>query len=256
MTEYRSQSNMNGKMVRPHISICCNFTKPTESKPSLLTFYEVNTFLHEFGHALHGMLANTTYPSLSGTNVYRDFVELPSQIMENWATQIDWLSQFANHYITGEPMPQELIGKLVSARNFQTGYQNQRQLTFGMNDMAWHTIEKPFKNDVISFERKATAATQLLPYVEGASISTSFSHIFAGGYASGYYGYKWAEVLDADAFSLFMETGIFNQQTASKFRAEILEKGGTAHPMSLYKNFRGKEPSIEPLLVRSGLMNK
>ncbi len=255
MTEYRSQSNIKGQMKRPHISICCNFTKPTETQPSLLTFYEVNTFLHEFGHALHGMLANTVYPSLSGTNVYRDFVELPSQIMENWAIQIDWLKEFAVHYQTGEAMPEELLNKLIAAKNFQTGYATQRQLSFAISDMAWHTLTNPFKDLVVLFERKITEKTRLLPYVEGTSFSTSFSHIFAGGYASGYYGYKWAEVLDADAFSLFEENGIFDKETAKRFRTEILEKGGTVHPMELYQNFRGAEPSIEPLLIRSGLRN-
>jgi len=253
MTEYRSQSDINGDMVRPQISICGNFTKPTPNKPSLLTFNEVNTFLHEFGHALHGMLANTVYPSLSGTNVYRDFVELPSQIMENWATEIDWLKTFAFHYETGEPMPEDLVQKLIDARNFQSGYQSERQLSFGIADMAWHTLTKPFKSDVISFEREAINETQRFPYIEGSSISASFSHIFSGGYASGYYGYKWAEVLDADAFSVFKEHGIFNKTTAEKFRKCILEKGGTANPMDLYIQFRGKEPTVDALLERSGL---
>lgn len=253
MTEYQSQSNMNGIMKRPHISICCNFSKPTATKPSLLTFYEVNTFLHEFGHALHGMLANTVYPTLSGTNVYRDFVELPSQIMENWATEIDWLRQFAFHYLTGEAMPAELVNQLIAARNYQTGYQTQRQLSFAISDMAWHTVQQSYNGDIIGFERQATSAQQLLPYVDGTSFSTSFSHIFSGGYASGYYSYKWAEVLDADAFSVFREHGIFDRETANRFRHEILEKGGTVHPMDLYKAFRGSEPSIEPLLIRSGL---
>lgn len=253
MTEYRSQSNIEGVMIRPHISVCCNFTKPTEKTPSLLTFDEVTTFLHEFGHALHGMLANTVYPSLSGTNVYRDFVELPSQIMENWATETEWLNTFATHYKTGEKMPPELVEKLIAARNFQAGYQSERQLTYGMADMAWHSVSKTFNENIVDFERNATAETRLFDPVEGSSISTAFSHIFAGGYAAGYYGYKWAEVLDADAFSVFKETGIFNEETASRFRTAVLEKGGTAHPMELYKNFRGKEPSIDALLERSGL---
>jgi peptidyl-dipeptidase Dcp len=253
MTEYRSQSNINGEMIRPHISICGNFTKPIEGKPSLLTFNEVNTFLHEFGHALHGMLANTVYPSLSGTNVYRDFVELPSQIMENWATEIDWLKTFAFHFETGQPMPENLVQKLIDSRNFQSGYQSERQLAFGLTDMAWHSLKQPFKSDIVTFERNAVSETQLFPFVEGSLISTSFSHIFAGGYASGYYGYKWAEVLDADAFSVFRKTGIFDRETATKFRENILEKGGTAHPMELYIQFRGKEPTIEALLKRSGL---
>lgn len=253
MTEYRSQSNMENNMIRPHVSICCNFTKPTENTPSLLTFDEVTTFLHEFGHALHGMLANTVYPSLSGTNVYRDFVELPSQIMENWATETEWLNTFAIHYKTGEKMPSDLVEKLIAARNFQAGYQSERQLSYGMADMAWHSINKKFDSSIIDFERSATSETQLFLPVEGSSISTAFSHIFAGGYAAGYYSYKWAEVLDADAFSVFRETGIFNKETASRFRNTILEKGGTLHPMLLYMDFRGKEPGIEALLERSGL---
>lgn len=253
MTEYRSQSYMNEDMKRPHISICGNFTKPLEGKPSLLTFNEVNTFLHEFGHALHGMLANTVYPSLSGTNVYRDFVELPSQVMENWATEFEWLKTFAFHYETGEPMPEDLVQKLIDSRNFQSGYQSERQLSYGMADMAWHSLSKPFKADVTSFEREALQSTKFFPDIDGSSLSTSFSHIFAGGYAAGYYGYKWAEVLDADAFSLFKENGIFDKNTADKFRTCILEKGGTAHPMELYIQFRGKEPSIDALLQRSGL---
>jgi peptidyl-dipeptidase Dcp len=255
MTEYSSQSNINGEMKRPHISICGNFTKPNEGKPALLTFNEVNTFLHEFGHALHGMLANTVYPSLSGTNVYRDFVELPSQIMENWLTEIDWLKTFAFHFETGKPMPEDLVQKLINSRNFQSGYQSLRQLSFGLADMAWHSLSKPFKRDIAVFERNAICETQLFPDVEGSLISTSFSHIFAGGYAAGYYGYKWAEVLDADAFSVFKEKGIFDSETAYKFRKTILEKGGTVHPMELYIQFRGKEPTIDALLKRSGLSN-
>jgi peptidyl-dipeptidase Dcp len=253
MTEYRAQSNIGGEMIRPHISICGNFTKPLGDKPALLTFNEVNTFLHEFGHALHGMLANTVYPSLSGTNVYRDFVELPSQIMENYATEIEWLKTFAFHYETGEPMPAALVQKLIDARNFQSGYQSERQLSFGIADMAWHSLNQPFKGDIVSFERNAISDTKLFPDVDGSLLSTSFSHIFGGGYAAGYYSYKWAEVLDADAFSYFQEKGIFNKTVAEKFRKNILEKGGTAHPMELYKNFRGEEPTIDALLKRSGL---
>lgn len=253
MTEYRAQSNIDGNQVRPHISICCNFTKPTDSKPSLLTFDEVTTFLHEFGHALHGMLAATVYPSMSGTNVYRDFVELPSQIHENWATEPQWLNQFARHYQTGEPIPAELIDKLIAARNFQAGYLSERQLIYGTSDLAWHTLSKPFKGSVKTFEQTATADINPLPTVEGSSFSTAFSHIFAGGYAAGYYSYKWAEVLDADAFSVFKANGIFDKATATRFRTQVLEKGGTAHPMTLYKNFRGQEPTIDALLERSGL---
>ena len=253
MTEYRAQSNIDGNEVRPHISICCNFTKPTDSKPSLLTFDEVTTFLHEFGHALHGMLAATVYPSMSGTNVYRDFVELPSQIHENWATEPQWLNQFARHYQTGEPIPAELIDKLIAARNFQAGYLSERQLIYGTSDMAWHTLNKPFKGSVKAFEQTATADINPFPTVEGSSFSTAFSHIFAGGYAAGYYSYKWAEVLDADAVSVFKANGIFDKATATRFRTQVLEKGGTAHPMTLYKNFRGQEPTIDALLERSGL---
>jgi len=253
MTDYRPQSNINGNMIRPHISVCCNFPKPTENKPSLLTFNDVNTFLHEFGHALHGMFANTVYPSLSGTNVYRDFVELPSQIMENWATETEWLKTFAFHYESGEPMPEELIQKLINARNFQSGYFSERQLTFGFLDMAWHSLKNPFKENLNAFELTSIKQTQYLPIVEGNSISNAFSHIFAGGYAAGYYGYKWAEVLDADAFSIFNEKGIFNKDVADKFRKNILEKGGTKDPMELYIDFRGAEPSVDALLKRSGL---
>jgi len=253
MTDYRPQSNINGNMIRPHISVCCNFPKPTENKPSLLTFNDVNTFLHEFGHALHGMFANTVYPSLSGTNVYRDFVELPSQIMENWATETEWLKTFAFHYESGEPMPEELIQKLINARNFQSGYFSERQLTFGFLDMAWHSLKNPFKENLNTFELTSKKQTQYLPIVEGNSISNAFSHIFAGGYAAGYYGYNWAEVLDADAFSIFNEKGIFNKEVANKFRKNILEKGGTKDPMELYIDFRGAEPSVDALLKRSGL---
>lgn len=211
--------------------------------------------MHEFGHALHGMLANTTYPSHSGTNVYRDFVELPSQLMENWATQKGWLDLFAVHYETGEPIPAELVQKLIDAENFQSGYACERQLSFGFNDMAWHSITGPMNGDIVEFEQAAIAPTELFAPVEGSCLSTAFSHIFAGGYAAGYYGYKWAEVLDADAFSLFKTQGIFDKETATSFRKNILEKGGTEHPMKLYKAFRGQEPSIEPLLERSGLKN-
>lgn len=253
MTEYRQQSCMDGVQIRPHISICCNFTKPTVSQPSLLTFEEVETLLHEFGHALHGMLANTCYPSMSGTNVYRDFVELPSQLLENWATEKEWLDTFAIHYETGEKMPASLIDKLIAARNFHAGYASERQLSFGMTDMAWHEIEAEFCGDVLKFEQNVLTKTQLFPHMDGTSLSTAFAHIFSGGYAAGYYGYKWAEVLDADVFSVFKEHGVFNRTIANKLRSEILEKGGTKHPMKLYMNFRGKAPSIDALLERSGL---
>jgi len=253
MTEYRGQSNVNGNEIRPLISVVMNFTKPTETKPSLLTFNEVETFLHEFGHALHGLLSNITYSSLSGTNVYRDFVELPSQILENWAVEKEWLDLFAVHYQTGKKMPEELINKIIEARNYNAGYSSERQLSFGMMDMAWHSIEEPFEGDIIEFEKTATAKTELFDQVEGSSICTAFSHIFSGGYATGYYGYKWAEVLDADAFAAFKENGIFDKETAKSFRENILSKGGSAHPMELYKKFRGQEPSEDALLIRSGL---
>ncbi len=256
MTEYRPQSNLHGKSIRPVVSIVTNFTKPTETKPSLLTFYEVTTFLHEFGHGLHGMFANTVYEGLSGTSVYRDFVELPSQIMENFATEKDFLDIFAAHYQTGEKIPAELVQKLIKSKNFQSGIFSERQLSFGMNDMAWHSITEPMTGSVVEFERKALAPTDIFQPLDGYCISTSFSHIFAGGYAAGYYGYKWAEVLDADAFSVFKQNGIFDRATAESFRKNILEKGGTAHPMELYKAFRGQEPSIDPLLEREGLVKK
>lgn len=250
MTSYRDQYGE----VRPHISIVCNFTRPTGDKPSLLTFNEVQTFLHEFGHALHGMLSKVKYQSLAGTSVYRDFVELPSQIMENWATQKEWLREVGRHYKTGEIIPDELIQKIIDSDKYQSGYATVRQLSFGLNDMAWHSLKEAFSGDVVEFEKDAMQATELFPEVEGTAFSTGFSHIFDGGYAAGYYGYKWAEVLDADAFDSFLENGIYDKVTATRFRKEILEKGGTQHPMTLYKNFKGQEPSIEPLLKRSGLI--
>lgn len=256
MTEFRSQSNLSGKRTRPVVSIVTNFTKPTATKPSLLTFYELSTFLHEFGHGLHGMLANTVYEALSGTSVYRDFVELPSQIMENWATEKEFLDLFAKHYQTGEKIPADLIEKLITSKNYLAGTLSERQLSFGMTDMAWHSITEPMSGDIVAFERKALVPTDVFPPIDGLCLSSSFSHIFAGGYAAGYYGYKWAEVLDADAFSLFQKNGIFDQKTANSFRKNILEKGGTAHPMELYKAFRGQEPSILPLLEREGLVKK
>ncbi len=254
MTSYKEQFTENGTDSRPHISLVCNFTAPTETKPSLLTYYEVTTFLHEFGHGLHGMLSAVNYESLSGTNVYRDFVELPSQIMENWAREKEWLQEVAVHYETGETIPDQLVDKIIAAGNFQSGYFTVRQLSFGFNDMAWHNLTNEIPSDVIAFERKAMERTELFPIVEGTSLSTAFTHIFDGGYAAGYYGYKWAEVLDADAFALFKQNGIFDKTTAESFRANILSKGGTEHPMTLYVNFRGHEPSIQPLLERSGLI--
>ncbi len=254
MTDFRGQSNLAGCMVRPQVSLVCNFSKPTVDKPSLLTFDEVNTFLHEFGHALHGMLSKCTYPSVSGTNVYRDFVELPSQVMENWALEKEWLDLFSVHYQTGERIPAELIHRLVESRNFLEGYAFERQLGFAFLDMSWHTIHSPFDGDIIPFETRAMEDTQLFRKIPGSSVSTAFSHIFAGGYAAGYYGYKWAEALDADAFALFSEKGIFDQETATAFRKNILEKGGSEPPMELYIRFRGQEPKPEALLERSGLI--
>lgn len=254
MTDFRGQSNMNGHSVRPHISLVCNFSKPTSDKPSLLIHDEVNTFLHEFGHALHGMLSQCTYPSVSGTNVYRDFVELPSQIMENWALEKEWLDRFAVHYETCEKIPAALIDRLIEAKNFLEGYAFERQLSFGFLDMAWHTMAEHFDGDPVAFEREAMADTQMFRKIPGSSVSTAFSHIFAGGYAANYYGYKWAEVLDADAFALFSEKGIFNREVASAFRKNILEKGGSEHPATLYQRFRGKEPDPHALLHRSGLI--
>ncbi len=257
MTSFRDQYiDKNGNDIRPLVSLVMNFTRPTATKPSLLTYMEVRTFLHEFGHSLHGLLSKVHYESQSGTSVYRDFVELPSQIMENWGMEKAWLKDVGIHYETGEPIPDELIDKLVNSSKFQSGYATVRQLSFGLNDMAWHTLNKPFDGDVIEFEKEAMAPTELFPPVKGTAVSTAFSHIFDGGYAAGYYGYKWAEVLDADAFELFKEKGIFNREVANSFRKNILEKGGTKHPMELYKAFRGHEPDIKPLLKRSGLIKE
>lgn len=253
MTEYKGQYIRNGKDSRPHVSIVMNFTRPTETGPALLTFDEVETFLHEFGHALHGMLTDCTYETLSGTNVARDFVELPSQVMENWLTQKEYLDKFAAHYKTGETMPAELVQKLVDASNFIAGYLCYRQLSFGFLDMAWHTLAQPYAGDIKDFERRAMASTAVLPVVEGTNMSTSFNHIFAGGYAAGYYSYKWSEVLDADAFALFKKNGIFDRETATSFRRNVLEKGNTEDPMSLYIKFRGQEPNVDALLERNGL---
>lgn len=255
MTSFREQSKSNNVDNRPFVSIVCNFTKPTETKPSLLTFNEVETFLHEFGHALHGMLSNVTYEGLAGTSVYRDFVELPSQIMENWATEKEWLDTFAIHYKTGEKIPESLIAKIKSVSNFQSGYMNDRQVSFATLDMAWHTIKEPIATDVETFNNLAMDKFEIFPIVEGACMSTSFGHLFAGGYAAGYYGYKWAEVLDADAYSVFQKNGIFDKETAKRFRDNVLSQGGTQHPMKLYVAFRGQEPTIDALLERSGLKN-
>ncbi len=253
MTGFTEQYIHQQKDYRPHVSIVCNFTRPTATKPSLLTFNEVTTFLHEFGHALHGMLTRCNYASLSGTNVYRDFVELPSQFMENFATQKEWLNQVAKHYKTGEIIPADLVQKLIDSENFLSGYSFVRQISFGLNDMAWHTISEKQDIAVADFETKAMASTELFQPIAESCMSTAFSHIFAGGYAAGYYGYKWAEVLDADAFEAFKENGIFDKATADAFRENILEKGGTEHPMDLYLKFRNKKPSVDALLKRSGL---
>lgn len=253
MNDIKSQWIKNGNDSRPHITIVMNFTPSTGDEPSLLTYNELETFLHEFGHALHGMFARSTYPGLSGTNVYHDFVELPSQIMENWGPEKQFLDKFAVHYKTGEPIPQELVKKIVASQNFNAGYQSLRQLSFGLLDMAWHTLKEPYEGSVKAFEEQAWAPTQLFSEIDDVCMSTQFGHLFAGGYAAGYYGYKWAEVLDADAFALFKEKGIYNADVAASFRENILEKGGTEHPMILYKRFRGQEPSIDALLVRSGL---
>lgn len=251
MTEFRGESNVQGDSKRPHISIVCNFTKPTKDKPSLLTFNEVTTLFHEFGHALHGMLANSVYESLSGTNVYYDFVELPSQFMENYCYEPEALELFAQHFETGETIPQELIEKVKKSSNFMEGYQTVRQLSFGLLDMAWHGVEELKIDSVSEYERKAFEPTELYPIVDGTNMSVSFSHIFHGGYSSGYYSYKWSEVLDADAFAYFKENGIFNPEVAKKFK-HLLESGGSTDPMELYKSFRGKEPNNEALLKRAG----
>ena len=253
MNDFKGQWKENGVDSRPHITIVMNFTRPTESKPALLTFDEVETFMHEFGHALHGMLANSTYSGLSGTNVYRDFVELPSQIMENWAVEKEFLDRFAVHYQTGEKIPAELVQNIVEAQNYLAGYLSIRQLSFGYLDMAWHTQEKLFNGSIKEFEENAWAKTRIFPVIDEVCMSTQFGHLFAGGYAAGYYSYKWAEVLDADAFSVFKEKGLFNKEVAQSFRENILEKGGTEHPMVLYKRFRGQEPTGDALLQRSGL---
>lgn len=255
MTEYKGQwiDQTTGENSRPHVSVVMNFTKPTESKPALLTYDEVETFLHEFGHALHGIFANSTYESLSGTNVYWDFVELPSQIMENFGIEKEFLHTFAKNYQTGEMLPSELVQRMVDASNFNAAYACLRQVSFGLLDMAWYTRNTPFEGDVRTYEKEAWVKAQILPTVEDACMSTQFSHIFAGGYSAGYYSYKWAEVLDADAFSLFKQKGIFNREVADSFRNNILSKGGTEHPMTLYKRFRGQEPGIDALLIRNGI---
>ncbi len=254
MTSFKPQSIKNGTNERPHISIVCNFTKPTKSKPSLLTFNEVTTLFHEFGHALHGMLANTTYPSLSGTSVFWDFVELPSQVLENWCYEKEALELFAKHYETGEVIPMDLVEKIKNSSTFHEGMQTLRQLSFGLLDMSWHGQDPTLITNVKNHETLAFESTKLYPDVLENCMSTSFSHIFQGGYSSGYYSYKWAEVLDADAFEYFKEKGIFNKEVANKFKNNVLSQGGTEDPMILYKRFRGQEPKPEALLKRAGLL--
>ncbi|MDG1246483.1 MAG: M3 family metallopeptidase [Polaribacter sp.] len=254
MTSYKPQQIKNSKNERPHISIVCNFTKPTATKPSLLTFNEVTTLFHEFGHALHGMLANTTYNSLSGTSVSWDFVELPSQILENWCYEKEALALFATHYETGEMLPMEYVEKIKESASFHEGMQTLRQLSFGLLDMCWHSQDPSTISSIKDFENAAFANTKLYPNIEENCMSTAFSHIFQGGYSAGYYSYKWAEVLDADAFEYFIEEGVFNKEVATKFKENILSKGGTEKPMTLYKRFRGKEPKPDALLKRAGLL--
>jgi peptidyl-dipeptidase Dcp len=256
MTNFRDQRREEGKNIIPIVSLVTNFTRPTASKPSLLTFTELTTFLHEFGHALHSMLSRCTYGSLAGTNVPRDFVELPSQIMENWAFEREWLDLWAVHYETGEKITYELITKIKEASTFNEGYACNRQLGFGFLDMAWHTITEPVNVEIGEFEEKATERTEMFPKTDSANTSCAFTHIFGGGYAAGYYGYKWAEVLDADAFRYFKESGIFNRSVSDSFRKNILEMGGSDKALNLYVNFRGKEPSIDAFIERSGLMDK
>ncbi len=241
------------KNSRPQVSLVMNFTKPTDTKPALLTLGEVETFLHEFGHALHGIFANTRFASLSGTNVYWDFVELPSQIMENWAVEPEFLNTFARHYETGEPIPQELIDRIQQSRNFNVAYACIRQVSFGLLDMAFYTLEQPFEADLQEFEQQAWKRAMIFHHIPGTCMTVQFGHIMSGGYAAGYYSYKWAEVLDADAFSVFKQAGIFDRATAQRFRDCILSRGGTEHPMTLYRRFRGQEPTIDALLKRNGI---
>ena len=254
MTEYQGQYiDRKGVNVRPHVSVVMNFTKPTDDKPALLTLGEVETFLHEFGHSLHGMFANTRFESLSGTNVRWDFVELPSQFMENYAVEKEFLRTFAFHYQTGEPLPDELIDRIVKSRNYNVAYACMRQVSFGLLDMAYYTLKDEFDEDIVTFEKKAWQKAMVTKQLKDTCMTVQFSHIMAGGYAAGYYSYKWAEVLDADAFSVFKRNGIFDRETAQRFRDCILSKGGTEHPMTLYKNFRGGEPTIKALLKRNGI---
>lgn len=252
VVSFRKQKKENGADIRPVLQVVCNYAKPSKEIPSLLTFDELTTFLHEFGHAIHTLLSDVNYESLSCTSVYRDFVELPSQVMENWATQKEFLDLFAVHYRNGRKLPEEYIQKIIASQQYNAGYLTVRQLSFGMLDMAWHSITQPVTATVADFERQAIEKTELFPPVKGAVLSTSFSHIFSGGYAAGYYGYKWAEVLDADVFSLFLKEGVFNRAAAEKFRESVLSKGGTEHPMKLYKDFMNREPDNAPFFNRSG----
>ena len=257
MTEYQGQwIDRKGENVRPHVSVVMNFTKPTEEKPALLTLGEVETFLHEFGHSLHGMFANTRFESLSGTNVWWDFVELPSQFMENFAIEKEFLRTFAFHYQTGEPLPDELIERIIRSRNYNVAYACMRQVSFGLLDMAYYTKKEPFTDDIIPFEKKAWEKARVTEQLPDTCMTVQFSHIMAGGYAAGYYSYKWAEVLDADAFAVFKKEGIFNSATAQRFRDCILSKGGTQNPMVLYKRFKGGEPTIDALLKRNGIKRR
>ena len=254
MTEFQGQwINRKGENIRPHVSVVMNFTKPTPQKPALLTLGEVETFLHEFGHSLHGMFANTRFGSLSGTNVWWDFVELPSQFMENYATEKEFLRTFAYHFESGEPIPDELIDRIIKSKNYLSAYGCLRQVSLGLLDMAYYTQEDEFKEDIITFEKDAWKDAIITKQLPNTCMTTQFSHIISGGYAAGYYSYKWAEVLDADAFSLFKKNGIFDKNTALSFRENILSKGGTEHPMTLYKRFRGQEPTIDALLERNGI---
>ena len=255
MTSYKEQWKDEKGNSRPHVSVTMNFTKPSEERPALLTFSEVNTFLHEFGHALHGIFADTTYSSMSGTNVFWDFVELPSQFMENFATEKEFLNTFAKHYQTGASIPEELVQRIIDSSNHLVAYSCLRQLSFGLLDMAWYTRTTPFDGDVKVYEKDAMEKAQVFPTLKEACMSVQFPHIMSGGYAAGYYSYKWAEVLDADAFSHFKDYGLFNKEVANSFRKNVLSKGGTEHPMTLYKRFRGQEPSIDALMKRNGIKN-
>ena len=253
MTSFKEQYKKGGQDSRPHVSITMNFTKPTESKPALLTLDEVETFLHEFGHALHGIFSMTTYPSMGGTAVYRDFVELPSQIMENFLPKKEFLATFAYHYDTGELIPDELIERIVRAQNYNAAYMCIRQLSFGILDMAWYSRTTPFDGDVKAYEQEAWKSTQLLPVVEGTNMTTRFGHIMSGGYSAGYYSYKWSEMLDADAFALFEEKGIFSEEVATSFRENVLSRGGSEHPKELYRRFRGQDATIDAMMKRDGI---